>query len=116
MSEGLADAMNKEPARRNLSLREAEEGTGVSQATLSRLLSETTRPGHETCTRLAGALPVRALDVPEVAGHTETGPLTGVGSLLLEAFVGGWKRLREEDKRFVSRVMQTLLDGSSASA
>lgn len=115
MTEGLAEVFNKKLQRRNFSLREAAEEIGVSHATLSRLLSGKTRLGFVTCAKLARFLRLRVARVLELAGHAETGTLTGMDDPLLEDFVGTWQELREEDKRFVSRVIQTLLDDATES-
>ncbi len=87
----------------------------TSHATLSRLLSGRSRPDFSTCAKLAGFLRLRVARVLELAGYAEVGALTGTDDAFLEEAVGRWTRLREEDKRFLLQVMQTLLDASADS-
>ncbi|MCG2767592.1 MAG: helix-turn-helix domain-containing protein [Anaerolineae bacterium] len=115
MSTDLAEALSKELKRRNLSLRRAAQEIDVSHTTLSRLMSGKTRPDVDTCTRIAEFLRLRVSRVLELAGYAEAGDLTGTDSPLYEQYVGAWRELREENREFVVRMIQALLDTSEDS-
>jgi len=116
MSTELANAISKELQRRNFSLRRAAEEMEISHTTLSRLVSGKTRPDVETCVSIAGFLRLRLSRVLELAGYVEPDASTGANGDLLEEYLGGWKELREEDRRFVLKVIRTLLDVSEGSS
>ena len=115
MTTDLAEALSEELKRRNLSRRSAAEEMGISHTTLSRLMNGKSRPAVSTCAKIAVFLRLRVSRVLELAGYAEDGDLTGTDSPLYEQYVGAWRELREENREFVVRMIQALLDTSEDS-